>query len=315
MPRRSFPAVVVVSRRHLYGHRPFDTLTRVIHALMRSYAHWAPTGRGAYPLLRQALKLAPVSASQHTTPFGIALTLDTSTYPDDAMAFGLYELDTLRLIRRILVPGSHFVDGGANIGYFTLHAARFLGGQGRVDSFEPDPLNLTRLKAHLAANHLSVNLHEAALGAAPGTLTLYHPGGQSAEANNHGRASLYQSLAPGGQSFAVPMVRLDEALDGTAPTLIKLDIEGAEVQAVTGMQQLLVSQRPPMLIVEHNEESARAAGGSAGDVFALIEKTNPAYRFYWIGGRLRPVIPAELARTARQGNILATASGLPGARR
>jgi FkbM family methyltransferase len=281
---------------------------------MRTYANWAPAGRGAYPLLRQVLKLSPATPGQYTTPAGVCLTLDTTTYPDDAMAFGLYELDTFRLIRRILTPGSHFVDGGANIGYFTLHAAKFLAGHGTVTSFEPDPLNLNRLKAHLAANNLTpaVHLHEKALGSSPGTLTLYHPGGQTAESNNHGRASIYQSLAPGGQSFSVPVVRLDEALGGTIPTLIKLDIEGAEVQAVTGMQNLLVSSRPPMLIIEHNEESARAAGGTPGDVFALIEKFNPAYRFYWIGSRLRPITAAQLAQTNRQANIFATATGLPG---
>lgn len=282
---------------------------------MRTYANWAPAGRGAYPLLRQVLKLSPATPGQYTTPAGVCLTLDTTTYPDDAMAFGLYELDTLRLVRRILTPGSHFVDGGANIGYFTLHAAKFLAGHGTVTSFEPDPLNLARLKAHLAANNLTsaVHLHEKALGASPGTLTLYHPGGQTAESNNHGRASIYQSLAPGGQSFSVPVVRLDEALNGATPTLIKLDIEGAEVQAVTGMQNLLVSSRPPMLIIEHNEESARAAGGTPGDVFALIEKFNPAYRFYWIGSRLRPITAAQLAHTPRQANIFVTATGLPGA--
>ena len=49
-----------------------------------------------------------------------ALGLDLGTYPDCCMAYGLYELDTARLIKRLLRVGDHFVDAGANIGYFTL---------------------------------------------------------------------------------------------------------------------------------------------------------------------------------------------------
>ena len=278
---------------------------------MKSYAKLAPGGRGAYPLLKQVLKLAPAKPGVYTTPHGVRMDLQTNTYPDDAMAFGLYELDTLRLIRKLLKPGGHFVDGGANIGYFTLHAAKFLDRAGRIDSFEPDPLNLGRLKSHLADNGCTnVNLHELALGSSPGTLTLYHPGGSGFDAANHGRASMFQALAPGGQSFSVPVVRLDEVLS-SVPTLIKLDIEGAEVPAVNGMQKLLVASTPPMLIVEHNAESAKAAGGTPGDVFSLIQRINPAYRFFWIGSGLKPIAVEQLANTERQGNIFASVTEVP----
>src|SRR5205085_11707458 len=97
-------------------------------------------------------------------PDGLRLQLDLRTYPDLTMAVGLYELDTARLIRRLLKPGSHFVDVGANLGYFTLLAAKWTAPTGRIDAFEPDPINRQRLENHLRANNLSdrVRIHSIA---------------------------------------------------------------------------------------------------------------------------------------------------------
>jgi hypothetical protein len=55
---------------------------------------------------------------------GLTLNLDLGTYPDCCMAYGLYELATARWVGRLLGPGDHFVDVGANIGYFTLIEAQ-----------------------------------------------------------------------------------------------------------------------------------------------------------------------------------------------
>src|SRR5687767_12282446 len=50
---------------------------------------------------------------------------------------GEYEPVTLRTMASIVRPGDVIVDGGANIGIFTLHAARAVGSAGRVIAFEP----------------------------------------------------------------------------------------------------------------------------------------------------------------------------------
>src|SRR5205814_8707332 len=109
------------------------------------------------------------------------------TYPDITMAVGLYELDTARQIRRLLKPTSHFVDVGANLGYFTLLAAKWIGPAGRIDAFEPDPINRQRLEEHLSENNLAdrVRVHAIAASSQAGHVELIHP--QSAGAN-HGMA-------------------------------------------------------------------------------------------------------------------------------
>src|SRR5258705_8911400 len=127
-------------------------LGRSVMAALRGYSRIAPTQRGGYRLVRMGRKFVSQDQWRGTfqTPDATRLDLDLSTYPDCCMAVGLYELDTLKLIRRVLRRGDHFVDCGANLGYFTLAAARAVGPRGRVDAFEPDPINRARLEKNLA---------------------------------------------------------------------------------------------------------------------------------------------------------------------
>jgi FkbM family methyltransferase len=283
-----------------------SALGRLALAALRGYARLAPTQRGAYRMVRIGRRFLPRDRWQDTfeTPDHARLQLDLATYPDCCMAVGLYELDTLRLVRRILRPGDHFVDCGANLGYFTLAAARAVGPTGRVDAVEPDPLNRARLERHLALNGAPawVNVHAVALCDHAGVATLYHPLG---DARNHGEASLYAPAAGvATESCTVPTARLDEAIAGL-PRLIKMDIEGAELAALRGMTRLLQSDSPPQLIIEHNPESASAAGHRPGDLLRTLRQANPHYRAHWIGWRLRELTaPEDIDQATRQGNIL-----------
>jgi FkbM family methyltransferase len=271
---------------------------------LRAYARIAPTQRGGYRLARLARRFIP--REQWLDRFQVRrdtqMDLDLATYPDCCMAVGLYELDTLRLIRRLLRPGDHFADCGANIGYFTLAAAAAVGPTGRVDAFEPDPLNRERLQRHLAANGAPphVRVHPIALSDTAGQATLYHP---TQAGRNHGEASLFRPADGDVTPYTVLTDRLDEVLE-KPPHLIKMDIEGAELAAIRGMTRLLKAH-PPMLIIEHNPESAAAAGHRAGDLLRALRETEPRYRAYWAGWRLREMpTPEAIDAFTRQGNIL-----------
>ena len=274
-------------------------------ATLRAYSHVAPTQRGGYRLARLARKLVSRDGWKEAfvAPGGMRLNLDLATYPDCCMAVGLYELDTLRLLRRLLKSGDHFVDCGANIGYFTLAAARRVGPSGRVDSFEPDPINRARLGANLASNHAlaQVHVHEVALSDQEGEATLYHPMG---DAQNHGEASLFATPGAEASSYVVRTARLDQVID-RPPALIKMDIEGAELAAIKGMTALLGSSKPPGLIIEHNPHSAESAGHKPGDLLRALRQSQAKYRAWWIGWRLRELsAPEEIDAIAREGNIL-----------
>ncbi len=285
-----------------------NALARISFALLRGYSRVAPTERGGYRLARLARRLLPREQwrSTFSTPDGLRLGLDLGTYPDACMAFGLYELDTYRQIRSILKPAMHFVDCGANIGYFTMLAARVVGPAGRVDAYEPDPLNRQRLEAHLRDNRLSdrVRIRPVGVGDAHQRLTLYHP---TAGALNHGSASIYPGLIEAPETFTIDLVRLDQDLDH-APDLVKMDIEGAELSAIRGMQKLLAGERPPTLLIESNPSAAAAAGHRPGDLLRALFSMQPRYRAYWVARRLCPLAsPEDLDALGRQVNLLVRA--------
>jgi FkbM family methyltransferase len=290
-----------------------NVLGRLAFGTLKAYARVAPTQRGGYRLVRMARRLIPRRQWQgrFNAPGAVALDLDLSTYPDCCMACGLYELDTLRVIRRLLRPGMHFVDVGANIGYFTLAAARLVGPAGRVDAVEPDPLNRSRLEEHLQANGAmaQVRVRAAAASDAPGTVTLYHPTGGG---HNHGEASIIAGVAGEAvETYSVPAARLDELVEG-GPDLVKMDIEGAELRAIGGTTRLLGADRPPRLIIEHNVDSARAAGHEPGDLLRAIRRVNSRYVARWIGWRMREMSAEQIDAMGRQGNILYEVAGGPG---
>lgn len=285
-----------------------NPLARFIFATLGEYSRIAPSQAGGYRLVRVARRALPRSQwkGRFTTPDDLKLDLDLGTYPDCCMAVGLYEIDTYRLLRARLKPGAWFVDCGANLGYFTLLASKWVGETGRVDAIEPDLLNRSRLTAHLAENAANnVTVHPFAASDAKGEIEFFHPTGATA---NHGMATLYRSLTPSAESYAVQTTRLDDLLAGLrdgVPDVIKIDVEGAELVAIEGMRKILQADCPPTLIVEHNHETSAAAGHLPSAIFEKLTDIQPRYRVAFVGRQPQPVTAAEeLNQIHRQGNLL-----------
>lgn len=281
---------------------------RLIEAAMRTYARVAPTERGGYRLARFARRFRSPDARRDLfrTPAGLTLDLDLDVYPDCTMAFGLYELDTVRVIRRLLRLGDHVVDGGANIGYLTTIIAQLVGPAGRVDAFEPQPDNRARLEANVQRNGLSdrVRVHAEALSEGPGTATIHRFVG---DAGNHGVASLFPGDGPAATSaIDVPIVRMDAALARTSPVLVKLDVEGAESLAIAGMTGLLKAARPPAVILEHNPVTAGRAGAGLSEPVERLLATRDDWQVRAIAFGLPRIDPADKPawRRLRQVNLV-----------
>lgn len=136
-----------------------------------------------------------------------------------------------------------FFDIGANVGFFSLLAARAVGSRGVVHAFEPVHANAARIGANARYNRLgNVVVHEVAVTDASGTVTLVlaaHPGG----------AAVASAGAPPDAvgSVEVPAVTVDElVLHGSvrAPSVVKIDVEGAEAAVLRGMAGTLEQYRP-----------------------------------------------------------------------
>jgi FkbM family methyltransferase len=167
---------------------------------------------------------------------------------------GTYEPSATQLFTQIIRSGDTVIDGGANIGYFTLLAAKLVGNDGAVHSFEPIPETYSALQANVALNQFSsVHANCEALSDHSGTLEFEVPLDAST-----GRAlgwAATQVLMGRGPTVSVAARTLDEyaASEGIDRIrLVKLDLEGGELAAVDGMQRLLGAGRVDYLITEVN---------------------------------------------------------------
>ena len=163
-----------------------------------------------------------------------------------------------RLIDATVTPGATVVDVGANIGYNTIYAARRTGRSGRVVAVEPAPDNLAVLERNLAAARLSnVVVERAAAGRAAGTCDFYLRGATSA-VNSLYPESCYAAVTG---VLRVPVARLDELVDGEAD-LVKIDVEGAELEVLEGMSRLLRHPRLALIVEWHPALQAMAGYGA-----------------------------------------------------
>lgn len=163
---------------------------------------------------------------------------------------GALEPELQERLRRLVVPGWTVWDVGASIGFFTLGLARLVGPDGLVVAFEPDTGVARRLRRHLAMNSLdNVQVQEVAAWSRAGRLVF------GIRPDDRGRVH----ARVGDGSGEVECVALDDVLPGgPAPQLVKIDVEGAEVEVLRGAGELL-GAHGPVVVCEVHLERGRAA--------------------------------------------------------
>ena len=186
-----------------------------------------------------------------------------------------YEPLQVALWQRLLdqiASDSVVVDKGANMGFYTLIAASS-GSVSKVLSFEPNPSVLPFLNTSVALNsHLSrkIEVVEQAVGADDGSCTFY----TNIEAHNYGLGAL--TPRPGVQvSIEVPLLRLDSYIQPQEiepPALVKSDVEGAEHRVVRGMEGILRSHNPPLIVMEVHPQSLQDLESCPEEVFVLSDR-------------------------------------------
>lgn len=140
--------------------------------------------------------------------------------------------------------GDWAIDVGANVGHYTIPLSRLVGARGRVLAFEPVPETFELLTANIAAAGLrNVSLFNAAVSDHSATATMSIPKFQSGLTNYY-RAAL--TLAA--DDWSVLTLSVDSVLPPQPVALIKIDVEGHELQALTGMQKLLARDHPRLII-------------------------------------------------------------------
>lgn len=160
------------------------------------------------------------------------------------------------LLSKYIQRGFKVIDVGSHIGYFTLLISRAVGVEGKVFALEPLPENIKRLKEHLLRNNCSQNTRVLELAAADyDTEEQFYEFGFA----TIGRFSSAESFVrdePCG-SMTVNVRSLDSLFkEGRidSPDFVKIDVEGAELRVLQGMENLLKVCKPKLLVEMHSEK-------------------------------------------------------------
>ncbi|MGC1415971.1 MAG: FkbM family methyltransferase [Candidatus Acidiferrum sp.] len=165
------------------------------------------------------------------------------------------EPEVQEAVQQHLRPGMTFYDVGANIGFFSLLAARLVGKDGRVVAFEADPEIAARLREHVARNEFGwITVEEKAVCAGSGTVFFARI--DPAISPDRGLGHVVSTSS--GDTVQVSAVSLDDyTRTQPAPDFIKCDVEGAEVEVFRGAMRLLKEKRPGIICEMHTEENRR----------------------------------------------------------
>jgi FkbM family methyltransferase len=182
------------------------------------------------------------------------------------MFLGEFEREKDRIFASLLSRGDCFVDAGAHIGYHTLTMAHAVGRSGTGHAFEPMQESAAYLRWNLEANdHRHVTLTEIGLGAAPGRAIFHVP-------QAGGFAGTSRFPIAGSSQIELPLTTIDlhfQQVGGRLPDLIKLDLEGGELDALRGAREVISAARP-RIIVELNAELMTRAAWTAADMVGLL---------------------------------------------
>ncbi len=197
-------------------------------------------------------------------------------------AGGIYEERETSLFKELLKPGMVVVDIGANIGHYTLIAARLVGDSGRVYSFEPDPHNYELLCRNIELNGLrNVTAVNKAVSSENGSLTLYldkyNLGGHSLSADN--------VLIDAG-AVEVETTTLEAFLDEVGDDrvdVIKMDTQGAEGLIIEGARRLL-EDNDPKILMELWPFGLRNAGYDPATLVVNLERLGFSFKVIYKSG-------------------------------
>jgi FkbM family methyltransferase len=163
-----------------------------------------------------------------------------------------------------------FVDCGAYVGDTIASVLRATRGRvARITAFEPDMLSFRRCEDYVASLEESVRRRIAvfplAIGATKGVVSFSQDGSPA--------SSVLVRMDEGDRS-GIPSVPLDEALEGQTPTFIKMDIEGAEPDAIIGAKNTITANSPILTICSYHLQD------HLWRIPLIIHEIQPDYRLY-----------------------------------
>lgn len=223
-------------------------------------------------------------------PIDLDMDVDETFIPDRVLmetfrGNHVPEEELIGALGRVLQEGDIAIDGGANIGVFTLMMAKYVGMTGKVIAIEPGANNTPRLRRNVAVNWFqNVQVIDRPLWKNNEELDFF-----LYEDSGHNSLGKFAEMDIGNRMQAIT---LDEICEGITPKLIKLDIEGAEVAALQGAKEVL-QRHPPFIICEMNVQCLKNLGETPASMRELMQLYGYEPFMLYPNGHLPALVPAQ----------------------
>jgi FkbM family methyltransferase len=162
---------------------------------------------------------------------------------------GTYEPEKTAAITRLVSAGNVAYDIGAHVGYYSILMADLAGDEGAVYAFEPRPINYAFLNRHIRLNYCrNIRTYRMAIGKPQGQAT---PGTARLETRTGtGTGHLSET-----GTLLVAVTSIDECIaarHGRPPDLLKIDVEGGELDVLHGASRTLDEYHPRLIVATHS---------------------------------------------------------------
>ena len=193
-----------------------------------------------------------------------------------------YEIDSMKLVCRLLCEGDTAVDVGANVGLYSLLMGKLVGKGGKVYSFEPAQDSFRILIGHIELNSLGevIEANQVLVGSEASVRMFYEDGMKGTNRVGGSTCPGFQSLLVGRQTIV-----LDDFLasKGRWPKLIKIDVEGYEIHVLRGARETLKASQCTVLCELHSN-LWYAMGNEWKDMISLMAEVD--YGLFHLNGEV-----------------------------
>lgn len=270
----------------------------MIYQVVKTVVSWLPSSapEALYRHLLSKWPFRPITElvlsrliPDHVEVTGVVVALNArDPIVSGSLAFGAYEQYESSLFLEKVHPGDVVFDVGANVGYFTALGSKACGPTGRVFAFEPDPENYSFLTKTIELNH-ATNVTAIRCGVSnvegEGSLFLCHA--------NRGDHRIYDTKERRDR-VSIPLTTIDNVIEREKlphVDVVKMDIQGAELLACKGMQNLLDARRPLRIFIEYWPYGLLKTGGSGDDLLRVLY--NAGFRIFRIDSAAECLIPVN----------------------
>jgi FkbM family methyltransferase len=203
------------------------------------------------------------------------------------------------------LEGQTVYDVGGDQGIYTLFFASRVGSRGRVITFEPNPGSYRRIVDNVELNHLqNVDVRPLGLGEKKGKLTFIFPEGEPARGSADAGIQAQLLREKNSRTIEIEVNSLDAEIASAnlpEPDLVKIDVEGLEMDVLRGMSQTLMERRPNLFIEVHGADVQSKEDNARQVVTYLLDA---GYEVFHIESK--ESITRSNINQARQGHIYCT---------